>query len=339
MTELLSKWFILFIVAILQLNLSHFNGFSEAYSLISIKNTKTSNYFTTQNLKLQTLSKQPLLCNNNRLNLQSDTKLSMMSTDLPATSKIYRLNKLIKNIWNFSRPHTMIGSFISLLTIYMYATPFHQWLSKNFVQSVMCAVIPSILMNLYITGLNQLTDVDIDIISKPYLPIASGDISHRRGTIIVVLSMLLSFGFTKFTNIFVKMCVFGSFILGTLYSLPPFRLKRFPLLAALCILIVRGSLINLGFYFGAKIDNKTLLFVPNSLYLVIKNMFLDPKTILATVTNSIKMHPDIYLITLFFAIYGVVIALLKDVPDTEGDKYGGNINSFSVQLGPTKMFK
>ena len=30
------------------------------------------------------------------------------------------------------------------------------------------------------------------------------------------------------------------------------RLKRFPLLAALCILTVRGSLINLGFLLDAK---------------------------------------------------------------------------------------
>ena len=35
-------------------------------------------------------------------------------------------------------------------------------------------------------------------------------------------------------------------LLGTAYSLPPFRLKRFPILAAFCILVVRGSLVNLG---------------------------------------------------------------------------------------------
>ena len=36
----------------------------------------------------------------------------------------------------------------------------------------MCAV----LINIYVTGLNQVFDVDIDKINKPYLPIAAGNI-------------------------------------------------------------------------------------------------------------------------------------------------------------------
>ena len=40
----------------------------------------------------------------------------------------------------------------------------------------------------------------------------------------------------------------GSALLGTAYSLPPLRLKRFPVFAALCIIVVRGTLVNLGFY-------------------------------------------------------------------------------------------
>lgn len=36
----------------------------------------------------------------------------------------------------------------------------------------------------------------------------------------------------------------GSVILGTSYSLPPLRLKRFPFLAAFCIITVRGALVR-----------------------------------------------------------------------------------------------
>jgi homogentisate phytyltransferase/homogentisate geranylgeranyltransferase len=34
--------------------------------------------------------------------------------------------------------------------------------------------------------------------------------------------------------------------------MPPFRFKRSPLLAAICIIAVRGSLVNLGFFLQAK---------------------------------------------------------------------------------------
>ncbi|KAJ0733663.1 putative naringenin 8-dimethylallyltransferase [Helianthus annuus] len=37
------------------------------------------------------------------------------------------------------------------------------------------------------------------------------------------------------------------------------------------------------------------------------------------------------------SIYGIVIALFKDVPDVEGDKING-INSFALQFGQKKVF-
>jgi homogentisate phytyltransferase/homogentisate geranylgeranyltransferase len=41
--------------------------------------------------------------------------------------------------------------------------------------------------------------------------------------------------------------------------------------------------------------------------------------------------------TVFFAVFGAVIALMKDVPDIKGDKEN-NIRSFSVRAGAEKMF-
>eukprot|EP00903_Cladosiphon_okamuranus_P000467 g465.t1 len=46
--------------------------------------------------------------------------------------------------------------------------------------------------NIYIVGLNQITDVEIDKINKPYLPLASGAFSMRQGYFIVGLSLLVS---------------------------------------------------------------------------------------------------------------------------------------------------
>lgn len=51
--------------------------------------------------------------------------------------------------------------------------------------SLLQAMIPALLMNICIVGLNQMFDVPIDRINKPYLPLASGEFSMRTGTLLV----------------------------------------------------------------------------------------------------------------------------------------------------------
>ena len=42
------------------------------------------------------------------------------------------------------------------------------------------AVVPALLMNVSIVGLNQLYDVEIDKVNKPYLPLASGEMTQSQ---------------------------------------------------------------------------------------------------------------------------------------------------------------
>jgi hypothetical protein len=98
-------------------------------------------------------------------------------------------------------------------------------------------------MNVYITGLNQLLDIEIDRINKPDLPLASGELSPFAGSLLVAGALVLSLGLGWWhpwlsTNA-LRITLLGSAVLGTLYSAPPFRLKRFPLLASACIITVR----------------------------------------------------------------------------------------------------
>jgi homogentisate phytyltransferase/homogentisate geranylgeranyltransferase len=192
------------------------------------------------------------------------------------------------------------------------------WRTTKFIEPLVASLIPSLFMNLYITGLNQVTDVDLDKVNKPYLPLASGALSKQDGTAIVVLSLLLSVLFTYSQQWPLQACVFGSGILGTVYSLPPFRLKRFPLLAAFCILVVRGSLVNMGFYLQAKVA------------------VLGAK--IPSLLEACRLYPESVVLTAFYAIFGVVIALMKDVPDIHGDRKFG-IRTFSVKVGAETMFK
>jgi hypothetical protein len=76
-------------------------------------------------------------------------------------------------------------------------------------------------------------------VNKPYLPIAAGDLSVQSAWLLVI--------FFAVTGLLIVGLNFGSFItslyclglfLGTIYSVPPFRMKRFPVAAFLIIATV-----------------------------------------------------------------------------------------------------
>jgi homogentisate phytyltransferase/homogentisate geranylgeranyltransferase len=160
-------------------------------------------------------------------------------------------------IWRFTRPHTLIGSALAIPAIHAFAAPtYSAFLSVSNLGSMLYAMLPALLMNLYITGLNQITDVEIDKVNKPDLPIAAGDLSIKNAIWVVLVALSLSLWIGVAHPVYgsqgLNVALWGSGILGTMYSLPPFRLKRHPLLAAFCIVTVRGTVINAGFFAHAK---------------------------------------------------------------------------------------
>jgi homogentisate phytyltransferase / homogentisate geranylgeranyltransferase len=229
---------------------------------------------------------------------------------------------LLSILWRFARPHTIIGSALAIPALHVLASPsYADAFSVRSVVSIVYAMIPALLMNLYITGLNQVTDVEIDKINKPDLPIAAGDLSLRGGIVTVVISLALSFALAGVNPALgtegLNVALGVSALLGTLYSLPPIRLKRFPFLAALCIVAVRGAVINAGFFAHAKV---AAYGGTNSVW------------------NCLTTDPRCLMSSLYFAVFGVVIALMKDVPDVKGDGLS-NVRTFSVRLGPNLIYR
>ena len=112
------------------------------------------------------------------------------------------------------------------------------------------ALVTALLMNICIVGINQLYDVEIDKVNKPYLPLAAGDISMQTGVWIVWLTgaVSLAIGIASGSMPLVGTLVV-SLLLGLAYStdLPFLRWKRFPVLAAGCILAVRCDAAASGF--------------------------------------------------------------------------------------------
>ncbi len=212
--------------------------------------------------------------------------------------------------WKFSRPHTIYGTSISLLGIFLIASAHIGSINANGLVALLIAEISCLCANVYIVGLNQITDVEIDRINKPYLPIASGEISAKTGTILVSLMMVTALAVALVQNRYLFATVLASVLIGTAYSLPPLRLKRFPLFASLCIFTVRGLIVNLGIYwYFQDISNQPL-----------------------------TLTPAIVCLSLFITLFTLVIAIFKDIPDMEGDRQF-NISTFSLQLGKKIVFE
>ncbi|KAG4929664.1 hypothetical protein AAZX31_17G060000 [Glycine max] len=215
--------------------------------------------------------------------------------------------------YRFSRPHTVIGTALSIISVSLLAVEKISDISPLFFTGVLEAVVAALFMNIYIVGLNQLSDVEIDKINKPYLPLASGEYSFETGVTIVASFSILSFWLGWVVGSWpLFWALFVSFVLGTAYSInvPLLRWKRFAVLAAMCILAVRAVIVQLAFFLHMQ-----------------THVYKRP---------PVFSRPLIFA-TAFMSFFSVVIALFKDIPDIEGDKVFG-IQSFSVCLGQKPVF-
>lgn len=163
--------------------------------------------------------------------------------------------------------------------------------------------------NAFIVGINQIYDVRIDRVNKPFLPLAAREMSPRLAWAVVLSSAVLGLAIVRrcFSSLIFGLYAFGM-LFGALYSIPPFRFKRYPLLAAMTISCVRGFLMNFGVYHATK--------------------------------NALKVpfawSPPITFLAIFMTVFAAVIALSKDLPDIEGDVAEG-VPTFASTLGPGRM--
>ncbi|XP_062086188.1 glycinol 4-dimethylallyltransferase-like [Humulus lupulus] len=122
--------------------------------------------------------------------------------------------------YRFSRPHTVIGTALSIVSVSLLAVEKLTDFSPLFFAGMLEAVAAALLMNIYIVGLNQLYDIDIDKVNKPYLPLASGEYSIQTGVMIVASFSVLSFGLGWIAGSWpLFWALFISFALGTAYSI------------------------------------------------------------------------------------------------------------------------
>jgi homogentisate phytyltransferase / homogentisate geranylgeranyltransferase len=207
-------------------------------------------------------------------------------------------------LWRFARPHTIVGTVLSVVGLYAIAVT---ELPGSGLDHLWWVLVAAVGVNVAIVGVNQITDVEIDRINKPRLPIAAGDLSTEGAWRIVGVAAAVPVALALTQGTLEVAAVVASLAVGAAYSLPPVRLKRFPVAASLCISGVRAVAVNLGVY-----GHFSLAFGGGG-----------------------EIAPAVWALTAFVLPFSFAIAVLKDVPDMAGDRRF-RIATFTVRLGPRR---
>jgi homogentisate phytyltransferase/homogentisate geranylgeranyltransferase len=200
-------------------------------------------------------------------------------------------------LWRFSRPHTLIGTSLSIVALYAIAASLDR---ASDGLDLLWTLLAGACVNVFIVGINQVQDVEIDRLNKPWLPIAAGELSLEAGRRVVAAAALAPVAMAVTQGAAELIAVSAALAIGWAYSCPPLRLKRYPALAAGCITFVRSVVVNLGVWLHVA---------------------------------STPVSAGVWALTAVTVPFSFAIAVLKDVPDIEGDRRFG-IATFSVRLGP-----
>ena len=146
----------------------------------------------TTNSRLQPASSSSTTTTTLNLAVEGDfdpNAIEKSKTAIESGSLRAKLNALYK----FTRPHTIRGTVLASIagtTRALIDTPgaiaTANW--NALLPRAVIGMIALLLGNAYIVGINQIFDKDIDVMNKPFLPVASGEMSEKVAWIYVGLS-------------------------------------------------------------------------------------------------------------------------------------------------------
>ena len=224
----------------------------------------------------------------------------------------------LTTLWRFGRPHTIIGSIVSIITLWMLALKGQGY--EGHIDLLIGTLIAGIACNVFVVGLNQIIDIDLDKINKPKLPLADGSLTLRQANIIVWMSLVAALLLGFYMSVVLGWLILVICLIGAAYSVPPIQLKKHHLPAALSITLVRGLLVNFGMYL-----HFTYTAQPEKKYSII------------TLINE-KLPGELFALTGFVVAFSIAIAWFKDLPDVVGDKVF-KIKTFALLYSPQMAFR
>jgi len=221
-------------------------------------------------------------------------------------------SSMLGALYKFTRPHTIRGTILAscacVTRVMLKCIQTQSVIEWKLLQTAFYGLVALLCGNAYIVGINQIYDVEIDKVNKPFLPVASGEISAPLAWALVGGSGVLGLAITAafFSPLILQLYCVGMF-LGTVYTVPPFRWKNNYFLAAFSIAMVRGLLLNVGLHHAAS----------------------------TALGLAISWPAQVCFIAAFMTVFALVIAVAKDLPDVAGDiQYG--VKTVASSLGVAK---
>lgn len=205
-----------------------------------------------------------------------------------------KMMKPIAILWRFSRPHTIIGSLLSVTALFFLAlADIHDF--QLHTETWLVTLFSCLCCNIFITGLNQWADVEIDRLNKPYLPIASGELKRSTAFVVCITFLILALASALWLSWGFFFLIALISLIGAAYSLPPLRFKKHHFGAAAAIAAVRGIMVNVGLFLHYRFE----------------------------LLNQLDFPAYMIALTVFVTAFSIGIAWFKDIPDTDGDAHHG----------------
>jgi chlorophyll synthase len=182
----------------------------------------------------------------------------------------------------------------------------YTWTLDHVLMALACMLMSGPLLTGYTQTINDYYDRDIDAINEPYRPIPSGAISlpqvKAQIWVLLLSGLVLAFGLDRWAGhgfpTITVLALFGS-LLSYIYSAPPLKLKQNGWLGNYAL---GASYIALPWWAGHA-------------------LFGD-------------LNPTIMVLTLFYSLAGLGIAVVNDFKSVEGDRALG-LQSLPVMFGIT----
>jgi homogentisate phytyltransferase/homogentisate geranylgeranyltransferase len=193
---------------------------------------------------------------------------------------------------------------VSVSSLYALATS-----TLQFDLDFSIALISAISTNFFITGYNQWVDVELDKITKPNLPLASGALTKTQASWIIRIALALAIISASLLGMAFLAFILLICVIGFFYSYKNVYFKKHHLTAAMAILAVRGVMVNVGFYLFFKFGSFDFWQIPAA----------------------------IWILTLFVVLFSLGIAWFKDIPDRKGDS-ALKIQSLVIRYGVQRAF-
>ncbi|KAH9716074.1 putative homogentisate phytyltransferase 1 [Citrus sinensis] len=182
--------------------------------------------------------------------LQDGYPSKSQDENIVSTSFVDVLTKKLDAFYRLCRPYAWTSIILGIVSTSLLPVETLADLTPTFLIEVLKAIVATLTMNIFVRAINQLSDIEIDKVNKPNLPLASGDFSIGEGIAIAIISTLTSLAMgvmLRSPPLVIALVI--RWIVGAAYSidLPLLRWKASPLMAVVAIIILNG--INVLPYF------------------------------------------------------------------------------------------